>query len=173
MNLKQTIAEIRKAEKGVNTSPTEGQIAAGNYKKGHVVVNGFAITIENPKGSVRSGVDPDGKEWSQKMNHTYGYFDSTLGKDGDAIDVFIGDNPLSEVVYVIDQNDVVTGKFDESKVMFGFDTQADAKRAYMSNYSRGWRGFGSITKVSVLDFKEWLYDGFKQRKPFSEYTTVV
>ncbi len=170
MNLKQIIKDIRAAEKEVNTSPTDGQIAAGNYKKGHVTINGFAITIENPKGSTRSGIDPDGKEWSSTMNHTYGYFDSTLGKDGDEIDVFIGDNPVSEKIFVIDQVDPKSRKFDESKVMFGFDSAGEAKKAYMSNYDRGWKGFGEITEVEIEEFRDWLYDGYRQGKPFSSYS---
>lgn len=30
---------------------------AGNYKMGHVKIDGYDVTIENPKGSTRSGKD--------------------------------------------------------------------------------------------------------------------
>lgn len=150
-------------------NPSEAQKEAGNYKKAHVNVQGFDITIENPKGSTRSGIDENGREWSNTLQNHYGYFKRTEGKDGDQIDVFIGENPESETVFVVDQNNPESGAFDESKVMLGFNTPEEAKAAYMSNYEAEWKGFGSITPVSVEDFKKWLYDGAKQRKPFSEY----
>lgn len=40
---------------------------------GHVKVGAFDITIENQKGSERSGTDANGKKWSVKMNNAYGY----------------------------------------------------------------------------------------------------
>lgn len=40
----------------INLAPTDAQKEAGNYKKGHVWIQGLDITIENPKGSVRSEV---------------------------------------------------------------------------------------------------------------------
>ncbi|MDR1459083.1 MAG: hypothetical protein LBI60_02590 [Bacteroidales bacterium] len=66
-------AEIAEAETQVDTNPTEAQKEAGNYKKGHVTVQGFDISIEQPKGSTRSGVDENGKTWSTEMKNTYGY----------------------------------------------------------------------------------------------------
>ncbi len=45
----------------VNTTPTPAQQAAGNYKKAHIKVQGLDIAIENPTGTERTGVDPDGK----------------------------------------------------------------------------------------------------------------
>jgi hypothetical protein len=153
----------------VNTEPTEAQKEAGNYQKGHITVQGMDISIENPVGSVRRGVDEDGKAWENTMQTSYGYFKRTEGKDGDHIDVFVGPDVSSEKVFVVDQNNPTTGAFDESKVMLGFDTPQVAKEAYLSNYEPDWKGFGAITEVSVEDFKKWLYDGAKQRKPFSEY----
>ena len=160
---------IDQAAAEVNTNPTEAQKEAGNYKKGHVTIQGMDITIENPKGSFRSGIDEDGKAWETEMKSHYGYFKRTNGKDGDQIDVFIGDNPESNTVFVVDQNAPKTGAFDESKVMLGYNTADEAKAAYMANYEPEWNGFGSITPVSVDEFKTWLYDGAKQRKPFAEY----
>lgn len=150
-------------------NPTEAQKEAGNYKKAHIKLQGMDITIENPKNSVRSGVDENGKAWSNTLQNHYGYFTRTTGKDGDQIDTFIGERPESNMVFVVDQNNPETGRFDESKVMLGFNSAEEAQAAYMSNYEADWKGFGSITPVSIEDFKKWLYDGARQRKPFSEY----
>ncbi len=112
---------MRLAEEQVNTNPSEAQKKAGNYKMGHVKVDGMDVTIENPKGSTRSGKDADGKEWSVKMNYTYGYIRGTKGVDGDHIDVYLNDKP-GDKVYVVDQIDQKTGEFDEHKVMYGFNS---------------------------------------------------
>ena len=154
----------------VNTEPTEGQKKAGNYKMAHITIQGFEITIENPKGSYRKGRDRGGKQWKCLMKNDYGYFRHTLGKDGDAIDVFIGPHLESEKIYCVDQN--IDGKFDETKVMLGFNTEDEAKTAYLANYSKDWKGFGHITEVDREKFKKWLYDGYRQRKPFYKYADV-
>lgn len=164
-------AELRKARKSVDTSPSEEQIKAGNYSKGHIKILGFNITIENPKGSYRKGKDRNGKEWKTLMHNDYGYFVRTLGKDGDAIDVFIGPNLKSTKIFPIDQ--YVNGEFDETKVMLGFDSKEEAKKAYLSNYEKDWKGFKYITEVGIDEFKQWLYDGKKQRKPFAQYKTLT
>ena len=161
--------QIRQAEKQVDRNPSEEQKKAGNYKKGHVNIQGFDITIENPKGSFRSGTDTDGNTWTTEMKHTYGYFKGSEGYAGDQIDVFIGDNPASTKIFVVDQVDPKTGEFDESKVMMGFNSVEEAKQGYLANYSRGWKGLGQITEVPVEDFKTWLYDGAKQRLPYGDY----
>ena len=167
-----TEADIAEAVKEIDVEPTEAQKKAGNYKKGHVKIQGFDITIENPKGAIRRGVDDNGKAWSTEMRNHYGYFKNTEGKDGDHIDVFIGDNPNSKRIFVVDQVNPKTKEFDESKVMLGFDTEDEAKKAYLSNYSKDWKGFKDITYVDIDTFKEWLYDGAKQRKPFGEYSNI-
>lgn len=155
----------------VNTEPTDGQKEAGNYKKGHVKVDGYDITIENPKGSTRSGKDANGKEWSIKMNYDYGYIIGTKGTDGDHIDVYLSDNPTSGNVYVVDQIDQTTGKFDEHKVMYGFPSMEAARDAYKSQYEDGWT-VGTITEVSRPDFKKWVESSTRKMKPFSEYKSM-
>lgn len=163
---------IEEAEKETETDLTPEQKESGDYKKGHVKIQDFDIAIENPKGSVRSGVDKDGKEWSQEMHNTYGYFEGTKGKDSDDVDCFIGPNPLSEDIFVIDQLDK-DGNFDEHKVMFGFDSSEEAREAYLSNYEEGWTGLGDITKVNVEDFRKWVQKDDVRSKPFTEYLKVT
>lgn len=166
-------AAIAAAEAETDTNPSEAQKEAGNYKKGHVKVDGYDITIENPKGSVRSGKDADGKEWSVTMNNTYGYIRGTEGVDGDHIDVFLGEG--AEIgtgnVYVIDQVKA-DGSFDEHKVMYGFGSAEEAREAYLANYSEGWTGLGTITEVSKEEFKKWIESSHRKTKPFSEYKSV-
>ena len=164
--------EIAQAEAEVNTEPTEAQKQAGNYKMGHVTIDGFDVTIENPKGSVRRGVSADGKEWETKMNNTYGYIRGTEGVDGDHIDVFLSDNPEQGNVFVVDQIDPKTGKFDEHKVMYGFGSADEARNAYLSNYEEGWQGLGTITEVTKEEFKKWVDSSHRKTKPFSEYKSV-
>lgn len=151
--------KIKAAEASVDTEPSEAQIKAGNYAKGHVNIQGLDITIENPKGSTRSGISRDGRKWSITMKNSYGYFGNTEGKDSDHVDVFLGDNPLSEIVYIVDQCDPSTGKFDEHKVMLGFTSEASAKAAYLDNYEKSWKGFMSIKPMVMADFKAWVGDG--------------
>lgn len=155
----------------VDTTPSEAQKEAGNYKKGHIKINGFDVTIEQPAGSVRSGKDASGKEWSQVMNNTYGYIRGTKGVDGDHIDVFLGPDMNSDMVYVVDQVNT-DGSFDEHKVMMGFSSLEDARSAYLSNYEEGWQGLGNITGVALDGFKKWIDSSTRKTKPFSEYKGI-
>ena len=164
--------QIAEEEAKVDTDPSEGQKEAGNYQKGHIKIDGYDITIENPKGSTRSGVDGNGKKWEQEMHNTYGYIRGTEGVDGDHIDVFLSDDPTSGSVFVVDQVNPSTGEFDEHKVMYGFPDMASAEQAYLSNYEEGWKGLGTITPVSREEFKKWVESSHRKTKPFSEYKSV-
>lgn len=139
--------------------PTDAQKEAGNYKKGHTRVQGMDITIENPQGSERSGTDPDGKPWSVEMQHHYGYFKRSEGKDGDQIDVIVGSNPESQKAYIVDQVDPKTGEFDEHKTLVGFNSEEEARAGYLANYEEGWQGLGAITEMPIDQFKEWVTQG--------------
>ncbi|MCL2650324.1 MAG: hypothetical protein FWD60_04755, partial [Candidatus Azobacteroides sp.] len=162
-------AEIKSEEERVDTNPTDAQKEAGNYQKGHVKVQGFDVSIENPKGSTRSGTDENGEAWNQEMKNSYGYIRRTTGMDGDHIDVFLGNNPASKKVFVVDQNRPSDGKFDEHKVMLGFNSIDEARDAYLSNYEDGWKGLGNITETTVDDFSKWVDKDGARTKPFSDY----
>ena len=153
------VRQIEAARAEIAPEPTEAQKEAGNYKKGHIKLQGLDIALENPKGSTRSGTDQDGKAWQSTMAHDYGYIKRTLGADGDHVDVFIGDKPDSEMVYVVDQVDPKTGKFDEHKVMMGFADEQAARAGYLGNYEAGWKGLGAIKAMPVEDFKRWVKEG--------------
>ena len=167
---------ISAAEAETDQNPTDGQKEAGNYKKGHVQVGTFDITIENPKGSVRRGKDANGKEWESKMNNTYGYFRGTEGVDGDHIDVFISndiDGWDGRKVFVVDQYNP-DGSFDEHKVMLGFNDADDAKSDYLANYEKGWENGRRIdvSAVNLEDFEKWIASSKRKTKPFGEYSSV-
>lgn len=169
---KKTAKEVAEAEAETDTNPTEAQKKSGNYRKGHVRIDGMEISIEQPKGSVRRGTDDKGNKWESKMHNAYGYIRGTQSVDGDHIDVFLSDAPLHGMVYVVDQVNPETGEFDEHKVMYGFESEDAAKKAYLSNYEKGWKGLGAITEVSREDFKEWVQSSKRKTKPFAEYKSV-
>ena len=169
-------AQIEAASAKVNTEPTEAQKEAGNYKKGHVQVGTFDITIEQPQGSVRKGTDANGKQWESKMNNTYGYIRGAVGVDGDHIDVFLSndiDGWNGRKVFVVDQYNP-DGSFDEHKVMLGFNDADEAKGDYLSNYEKGWENGRRIdvTAVNLEDFEKWIASSKRKTKPFGEYSSV-
>ena len=169
-------AKIEAASADVNTDPTEAQKEAGNYKKGHVQVGTFDITIEQPEGSIRRGTDADGKQWESKMHNTYGYFRGTEGVDGDHIDVFLSndiDGWNGRKVFVVDQYNP-DGTFDEHKVMLGFNDMDEAKSDYLANYEKGWENGRRITvsTTNLEDFEKWIDSSHRKTKPFSEYSSV-
>lgn len=168
-----TQSAIESASAEVETSPTEAQKKAGNYKMGHVKVGAFDVTIENPKGSERSGTDANGKKWSVKMNNTYGYIRGTEGVDGDHIDVFLAedmDKWDGKYVFVIDQYNP-DGTFDEHKVMLGFNSMEEARSAYLSNYEKGWENGRRIVvaRIKTDDFQKWVDSSHRKTKPFAHY----
>ena len=170
-------SSIEAAEAETDTNPTDGQKEAGNYKKGHVKVAGFNISIEQPRGSVRSGTDANGKKWSVTMNNTYGYMTDNVGVDGDHLDVFLSNDIDSwdqQNVYVVDQYNL-DGTFDEHKVMLGFNDKDEATDAYFSNYDSSWRTSKRkiITSTVPMDiFKKWIESSNRKTKPIAEYSSV-
>ena len=146
--------------------PSQAQIEAGNYKKGHIKVHGLDIAVENPRGSERRGTDPDGKEWAHTMSDHYGYIKRTTGADNENIDTYVGNSPESEQVFIVDQIDQKTGGFDEHKVMMGFNSKEDAVQAYSSNFDKGWK-VGAVRALNKDEFKSWLKDG-DTKKPAGE-----
>ena len=168
-----TQAAVESASAEVETSPTEAQKKAGNYKMGHVKVGAFDVTIENPKGSERSGTDANGKMWSVKMNNTYGYIRGTEGVDGDHIDVFLAediDKWDGKYVFVVDQYNP-DGTFDEHKVMLGFNRTEEARSAYLSNYEKGWENGRRIdvARIKTDGFQKWADSSHRKTKPFAHY----
>ena len=163
-------AEVQKEAEKAAPEPTEAQKESGNYKKGHVKIGGMDVSIENAKGSERKGKDKGGKEWSVTMPAHYGYVNRTEGADGDQLDVYIGDNPESENVFVVDQVDAESKEFDEHKAMVGFDSQEEAEQAYDQAFDDG-KGKDrrqTVTPVTMDEFKAWVKDG-ETKKPLQRH----
>jgi hypothetical protein len=140
---------------------TDAQKKAGNYKKGHMTVAGLDVAIENPIGTKRYG--------NLKLKDHYGYIKRTVGKDGDQVDVFVNSKAADDFagdVYVVDQ--VIDGKFDEHKVMLGYNNMLDARRAYKRNYNKGWKGDGAVTKMTLDEFKAWLDEPGANDRPSAQ-----
>ena len=159
-----TLTDLKKLK---SVEPTEAQKKAGNYKKHKIIFKNRLITIENITGSIRSNIDSDGKRWTTKMIDHYGYFNGTLGADGDHIDVFINSEANNSEIenskaYAVIQNDIVTGKFDEHKLVLGAISKAHAKAIYLRNYSKDFKGFGSVLGIDELG--EWLDSETKRNK---------
>lgn len=152
--------------------PTPAQAEAGNYKKKHIRYNGMEISIENPAGSVRKGIDKDGREWKSKMYHHYGYIRGSVGRDKDHIDVFIKPGTKeTEKVFIINQVGK-DGKFDEHKCMLGFSTKDEAIKAYLKNYEKGWK-VGPTATMTIFSFKKWVYKGRKMKPAKTELKKVA
>ena len=118
--------------------------------------HGLNIGIENPKGSVRSGVDPDGTEWSQEMHFDYGYIKNINAIDGDSLDAYIGPDKESKRVFIVRQQDPHTGEFDEYKVMLGFETRIKAIAGYLRQYDKP-QFYGGVKEESIDKFKSNLH----------------
>lgn len=145
----------------VQANPSDAQKEAGNYLKGSVKVDGLDITIENVAGSERSGTDKGGKPWSVTMPADYGYVKGTEGKDGDHVDIYLGKNLEAPTVFVVDQINAETGKFDEHKTMLGFASEAEALATYDAAFSdgKGPQRRGAVTAMPKEQFLEWLKTG--------------
>lgn len=153
--------KIDTAASEANPEPSEAQKEAGNYKKGHINVHGLDITIENARGTARFGMTPSGEPWTVTLPDHYGYIKKTEGADGDQVDAYIGPKPESERVFIVDQKDAETGKFDEHKAMLGYETPGEALDAYETAFSDGRapERIQGVTEMSVPEFKDWLKEG--------------
>jgi hypothetical protein len=143
--------------------PTPAQEEAENFQLGHINVQGLDISITHPEGAVRNG---------QPSPAHYGYLKGTVGAESrpgaiDQVDAYVGPNPKASKVFVIDQIDPATGKFDEIKSLVGFDSEAHAIATYARAFSDGSgpSRMGAISGMPMPRFKRWLKEG-DTTKPF-------
>lgn len=142
----------------VNTKPSDAQIKAGNYAKGHLTLYGLDISIETPKGAIRRGTDKNGKKWQNKSPADYGYIRNSVSNDGEHVDCYVGPNRNSKRVWVIDQKHHDSGLFDEHKIMLGFKNKGQALATYRKGFSDGKADdrIQAITECTLDELKDWL-----------------
>ena len=155
--------EVSKSDRDAGTWDRFGQGLPADLLKAHKLqgrldFQGMKISVENRKGSKRHWRDEhSGESGSTTMKHPYGYIRMTEGTDGDHVDVYVGPNHASQKVYVVNQMKKPDfKKFDEQKVMLGFDTAKDARAAYLTHYNNP--GFlGEMFVQDIDTFKEKVY----------------
>lgn len=119
------------------------------YKlQGRLSFRGLDIAVENRAGSIRRG-----KDWETRMFYPYGYIRGTMGVDGDPVDVYVGKDRESDKVFIIHQKNPETGRYDEDKVMLGFETLITARDGYLAHYDSH-KFLGEITELSFEEFKK-------------------
>lgn len=124
--------------------------------------HGIPLHIETFYGEERTGKGADGQPWRAVLAADYGYFDGTASAEGplEQMDMFLGPNPMMDSVYVIDQIEPLSGRFDEHKVMLGFPSLKGALLAYMNSYSdNAEKRIGGISPMTVDQLKGWLRTG--------------
>lgn len=131
-------------------------VKRGEFKlQGSMEHQGIPIAIENRKGSVRKGVDKDGKPWRTKMVHPYGYIKGSKGADGEEVDAYVGPHEEATHAYVVHQRKSDGKGYDEDKVMLGFPSKDDAVKGYLKHYNSD-KFLGPVKEVPVDRLKEML-----------------
>lgn len=161
-------ADVERMNEAPIAEPKSAEQAdAGNYQKVHATIHGLPIAIENRKGDIRRNKPGSKPEWEVEMPVAYGYFKKSEGYDGDEVDVFVGDHPESDKAFVVNQQDLKTKKFDEHKVMLGFQNGMEARQAYVKSFSDGRGGdrIQSFAPITIEQLKKSLADGSFAKKP--------
>ena len=116
--------------------------------------NGIQIYIETHKGEHRR------QDWPV-LPADYGYISMTNSPEGrgEGLDVFVGEDPKSQKVFVVDQVDPETGEFDEQKVLLGFHDRREAIKAYSDAYDDAPSRMGAVWSVDLHVFKKMLENG--------------
>jgi len=131
--------------------------------QGHTTFQGLPVAIENRKGSVRSGVDADGKPWRTVMKHPYGYVKGTKGADGEEVDVFVGPHKEAPEAFVVHQRKADGKGYDEDKVLLGFPSREKAVKGYLAHYNSP-KFLGPVKTVPMDRLKELFASGKKLLK---------
>lgn len=140
------------AVKVVAKPVSEAQREAGNYRQGHARMHGLNITIQFKRGQKRK------PEWPPLLAH-YGHIVGVPAKsrDGEHVDVFVGTQPDSEVVFVADIKQQGSGDFDEPKVFVGWTSKAEARRVLDATYPA--EILGGFYAITAPQLREWLHHG--------------
>ena len=117
------------------------------YKKAskrQTTFKGLTINIEVDKGEIRKK-----KTFSTKMKCAYGHIPKTSGEDGEEIDVYLNNDPISSRVFIVRQ--LKEDKtYDEDKIMLGFNSKEEAKNMYLEHIPP--KFFGAIIETDMNTF---------------------
>lgn len=141
--------------------PTPAMQAAGNHVMGHTRISGLDLSISHPDGSVRVGIDGEGRKWSRSMSAHYGYVRGTIASDGAPINAYVKPGTPTDYrgpVFVIDQRKA-DGSFDEHKAVIGAASPDEAKSLYDAHYPDGSNLAGAVSTMSLPAFKQWIRHG--------------
>ena len=162
--------DVTAAAKAAAADYTPAQGEANNRKLGHAKWEGLDISIETEAGGVRKGVDKKtGQTWETTMGAAYGYIKGgATSADGMALDVYMGTDPASGRVWVIDEVDRNDpSKFRQHKAMLAFPDEESAIAAYTGTSSKSAETIGAVTEMPVQQFRAWARDG-KKTKPLGQ-----
>lgn len=133
------------------------------YKlEGETNFQGLDIAIENAKGSLRKGTNPDGTKWETRFHTPYGYLRGTKGADNDPVDCYVGRDADSQRVFVARQKKD-DGSYDEDTVMLGYGSAAAAKKDILQHYDDP-KYIGNIVPMSIGRLKKLVDSGKKLEK---------
>lgn len=119
---------------------------------GEARVQGLRVRIESPIGSTRSWAGG-----STLMSCAYGFIEGTRGADGEEYDCYVGPDPQSPLVYIIEQA-APDGSWDESKAMLGFSSLEEARATYLAHRNDGERAIYGIVQVPMSEFAAKVLD---------------
>jgi hypothetical protein len=87
------------------------------------------------------------------MKHPYGYIKGTKGADGEEVDAYVGPKKDAPKAFVVHQHKEDGTGFDEDKVMLGFKSKAEARKAFLAHYDSP-KFLGPISAVGIDRLKE-------------------
>lgn len=142
-------AQREKKQPGTRDSAIESALAVKRH-------HDLDVVIETEKGARRSG-GTEPYQWTVIMPADYGYIRRTVGADGEGVDCYVGPNPESSRVWVIEQLKL-DGTPDEDKVMLGYSSMRAALSDYAAGFTdgRALERIGSVRTMKMETFKTWL-----------------
>jgi phage-related protein (TIGR01555 family) len=122
----------------------------------HEIFAGIPINVEYEQGTRRTIRNDKGiVVYDRIMNFPYGEIPGTISDDGDPIDVILGPDEDSEVVYsiwMIDLGSDLAQRQNEPKVCIGFPSEAEAIEAFEGMYGPEWNG--GVERVSIDQYRK-------------------
>jgi Inorganic Pyrophosphatase len=134
------------------------RIVEGRGIVDRIELDGMKISIEVEAGGSRSGVNSKGERWENKVHSAYGYILGTNSPDGEHLDVWVKKNPKEgKRVYVIHQLTPDGSRYDEDKVMLGFNSAEQAIAAFKREAFKPEKMFGGLSEFDIEHFKVIAY----------------